>query len=195
MPKKKTTSRRSAAKKPKAKATRPAPKSAGGSEKSPKQQFLHRYAMEHDTTMRVLRAIPPTQGEFRPHMRSNSVNGLIYTMLFEQELARRAVAGGPIMGAGAPPEKPANLAAGIEAFEQGYRAMAEMIRKTPDAKLQRLVQFPVAKGQMGDWSALDFIWYMLLDQIHHRGQMSVYLRLAGGKVPSIYGPSADDTWT
>ena len=29
------------------------------------------------------------------------------------------------------------------------------------------------------------------DQIHHRGQFSIYLRMAGGKVPSIYGPSAD----
>jgi uncharacterized damage-inducible protein DinB len=49
---------------------------------------------------------------------------------------------------------------------------------------------------MGDWRAIDFIWYMvLLDHIHHRGQMSVYVRLAGGKVPSIYGPSGDDPWT
>jgi uncharacterized damage-inducible protein DinB len=36
------------------------------------------------------------------------------------------------------------------------------------------------------------IMMMLSDMIHHRGQMSVYIRLAGGLVPSIYGPSADD---
>jgi uncharacterized damage-inducible protein DinB len=36
---------------------------------------------------------------------------------------------------------------------------------------------------------------MLMDSIHHRGQMSVYLRCAGGKVPSIYGPSADEPWS
>ena len=36
---------------------------------------------------------------------------------------------------------------------------------------------------------------MLFDQIHHRGQMTVYIRLAGGKVPSVYGPSADDPAT
>lgn len=33
-----------------------------------------------------------------------------------------------------------------------------------------------------------------VDSVHHRGQFSVYLRLAGGKVPSIYGPSADEPW-
>ena len=36
---------------------------------------------------------------------------------------------------------------------------------------------------------------MICDRIHHRGQLSVYVRMAGGKVPSIYGPSADDPWS
>lgn len=40
-----------------------------------------------------------------------------------------------------------------------------------------------------------FLVEMMLDMIHHRGQVSVYIRLAGGKVPSIYGPSADDKGT
>jgi uncharacterized damage-inducible protein DinB len=39
---------------------------------------------------------------------------------------------------------------------------------------------------------LDVIWANLFDVIHHRGQLSVYVRMAGGKVPSIYGPSADE---
>jgi uncharacterized damage-inducible protein DinB len=34
-------------------------------------------------------------------------------------------------------------------------------------------------------------WMLMLDAIHHRGQLSTYLRPMGGKVPSIYGPSAD----
>lgn len=36
------------------------------------------------------------------------------------------------------------------------------------------------------------LWGSLLDMIHHRGQLSVYIRPMGGRVPSIYGPSADD---
>ena len=38
------------------------------------------------------------------------------------------------------------------------------------------------------------LWMMLSDTIHHRGQLSVYLRIASGKAPSIYGPSADELW-
>lgn len=44
-----------------------------------------------------------------------------------------------------------------------------------------------------DWETTrgKFAWAFLLDLIHHRGQLSTYLRPMGGKVPSIYGPSAD----
>ncbi|MHB8852143.1 MAG: DinB family protein [Ignavibacteriaceae bacterium] len=53
---------------------------------------------------------------------------------------------------------------------------------------------PVAPKKMGDVRCIDLAWMMLLDMIHHRGQFSIYLRMAGGKVPSIYGPSADEPW-
>ena len=36
------------------------------------------------------------------------------------------------------------------------------------------------------------LWIALFDLVHHRGQLSAYIRPMGGKVPSIYGPSADD---
>jgi uncharacterized damage-inducible protein DinB len=45
---------------------------------------------------------------------------------------------------------------------------------------------------MADVPLIDFLWMILHDQIHHRGQMTVYSRIAGGTVPSIYGPSADE---
>ena len=35
------------------------------------------------------------------------------------------------------------------------------------------------------------LWLALFDAVHHRGQLSTYIRPMGGKVPSIYGPSAD----
>jgi uncharacterized damage-inducible protein DinB len=55
-----------------------------------------------------------------------------------------------------------------------------------------------AKMWAGDHLALEssagkIMWGFLFDQIHHRGQLSTYIRPAGGKVPGIYGPSADDS--
>jgi len=189
----KPTSRKPAkASKSRPKATARAKPSSGP---SAKQQFLDSYAREHATTLKVLRALPQGQSGFRPHERSQSAADLAYTMIVEQELARRALNGGPIFGGGSMPPKPADFTAAIAQFDKGYAAQVEMIRKTTDDSLQNIVQFPIAPGQMGNWRALDFVWYMLMDQIHHRGQFSVYLRMAGGKVPSIYGPSADEPWT
>jgi uncharacterized damage-inducible protein DinB len=54
--------------------------------------------------------------------------------------------------------------------------------------------FFVGPGKTGDIPLADFVNFMTHDQIHHRGQLSVYLRMAGGKVPAIYGPSADEPW-
>ena len=37
----------------------------------------------------------------------------------------------------------------------------------------------------------EFLWFILFDAIHHRGQLSTYIRPMGGQVPAIYGPSGD----
>jgi len=57
------------------------------------------------------------------------------------------------------------------------------------------VKFFSAPKTMGDYQRIGFMWFLLSDQIHHRGQFSIYSRMADGKVPSIYGPSADEPWT
>ena len=48
-------------------------------------------------------------------------------------------------------------------------------------------------GDKLDWESKRGLmaWSFLLDAVHHRGQLSTYIRPMGGKVPSIYGPSAD----
>ena len=55
----------------------------------------------------------------------------------------------------------------------------------------------VMKGEFGEWKDKRgrMAFGFLFDLIHHRGQISVYLRSMGGKVPSIYGPSAGSTPT
>jgi uncharacterized damage-inducible protein DinB len=63
-----------------------------------------------------------------------------------------------------------------------------------DDELLRTVKFPIAPRTMGDVPTIQFLWFILCDAIHHRGQFSIYLRMADGKVPSIYGPSLDEPW-
>jgi uncharacterized damage-inducible protein DinB len=70
----------------------------------------------------------------------------------------------------------------------------EKVNKLSDADFDKTVKFIVAPKQMGDVRRGDLFQLMMHDMIHHRGQFSVYLRMAGAKVPSIYGPSADEPW-
>lgn len=158
-----------------------------------KQQFLDSLAKEHATTLKVLRALPSGQAEFRPHPRSQSARDLAFTFVMEQQLITRALKNQLTMGGGMPP-KPDDFNAIVAQFSYDHKALADLIRRTPDEELYTTVQFPIGPGQMGDWTKLAFLWFMLADQIHHRGQLSVYVRMAGGQVPSIYGPSGDEPW-
>jgi hypothetical protein len=162
---------------------------------SPKQQFLDTFARETATTLKVLRAYPATQSEFRPHMRAKSARELAFTFIIEQSLLTRALTDQLIFsGSGGPPPVPNDFQTIVQQFEKDHAALMDLIRGTPEDSFHTTLQFPTGPGQMGDWSKLAFAWFILSDQIHHRGQYSVYLRMAGGKVPSIYGPSADEPW-
>jgi uncharacterized damage-inducible protein DinB len=68
------------------------------------------------------------------------------------------------------------------------------VENMPDSRLSEKVTFFTGPKQMGMVPISEVLWLMLMDSIHHRGQLSVYVRMAGGKVPSIYGPSADEPW-
>lgn len=158
-----------------------------------KQQFLDAFRREHATTMRVLRALPPGQGSFRPHERSQSARDLAFTFTVEQKLISLALQDRLVLGGGMP-KAPEDYDAIVAQFERDFADLVALIERTPEAKLYTMVKFPTGPGKIGDWTKLAFAWFMLFDQIHHRGQFSVMLRMAGGKVPAIYGPSGDEPW-
>jgi uncharacterized damage-inducible protein DinB len=162
---------------------------------SAKQQFLDVFEREHATTMKVLRAMPADQGEFRPHPRSQSARELAWTFKLEQSLMTMALTDSLKLGGGMP-KAPEDFQGIISQFDKEFAELVELIRQTSDERFNNgTVKFFTGPGQLGDFPVSQFCWFMLHDQIHHRGQCSVYVRMAGGKVPSIYGPSADEPWT
>lgn len=80
------------------------------------------------------------------------------------------------------------------AYEKSHSEMVAKVSKASDGDVNKTVKFFTGPKQMGDVRIMDILWLMLMDSVHHRGQFSVYLRMAGGKVPSIYGPTADEPW-
>jgi uncharacterized damage-inducible protein DinB len=164
--------------------------------KGPREAFLETFEREHATTVRVLRAYPAHKLDLQPHAKSKTARDLAWLFVMEQGLGQKALTTGfdwssPPAG---PPAPPATMEEIVAAFEEGHRQVVELVRAMSDEDLRTTVQFFVGPKQLGDIPRMDFLWFLLHDQIHHRGQFSVYLRMAGGAVPSIYGPTADEPW-
>lgn len=158
-----------------------------------RERLLDMIERETATTLRVLRAFPTEQSELRPHPVAKTARELAWMFTVEQVLATAAIRDTLDLSQGFPPA-PARFAEVTAAFEQSRNELMELMRTSSDAQLAGTTQFFVAPKTLGDVPKLAFIEFLMLDQVHHRGQFSVYLRMAGGKVPSIYGPSADEPW-
>jgi uncharacterized damage-inducible protein DinB len=124
---------------------------------------------------------------------------LAFVFVLERALGTKVwndgfASGGPPSGA-TPPSPPEDWNELLGALEKSHADFRALVESADEATWSGNVHFFKAPKTMGEISRSDWAWFLLHDQIHHRGQFSVYLRMAGGKVPSIYGPTADEPWT
>ncbi|HEX4575621.1 MAG TPA: DinB family protein [Gemmatimonadales bacterium] len=157
-----------------------------------KQQFLSTMEREFPITMRVLQAFPVAKSDLKPTAKCRSAKELAWTFVIEEKASEQALDGA--INLHKMPAAPGSLPEVIATYEQAHKAFTERVKQTPEAELNTTVKFFVGPQRMGDVRKMDVLWFMLMDAVHHRGQMSVYLRMADAKVPSIYGPSADEPW-
>ncbi len=161
---------------------------------SEKEQFLTTWEREAGTTLKVLKAYPGTKVDLKPHEKARSAKELAWTFVFEGVGGVQGVEGELKFPPKNMPAMPPNWDGMIAECERAFRGLADRVKTVSDAQLNTTVKFFTGPKQMGDVRRLDFLWFLLMDMVHHRGQFSVYLRMAGGKVPSIYGPSGDEPW-
>lgn len=155
-----------------------------------KQYLVELLEKEFATTLKLMRAYPDGQFELKPHERSSSAKTLMSTFVFEMYLLASYIFGETIAPDAYATYDPENVGKVIEDFENETKKVLEKVKGYSAEDMTTTIEFGGRSFRAGE-----FIMMMLHDQIHHRGQLSVYIRLAGGKVPSIYGPSADDTST
>jgi uncharacterized damage-inducible protein DinB len=161
---------------------------------SEKERFLEVFRKEHATTLKIMKAFPPHEGAFQPHPKSGSAVRLMWTFVMEQQVMAAALDGTLRMPPSfePPPETVAEI---IPIFEEGARKVEKALAAAPESRLSETVQFFTGPKAIGDVPVREVLWLFLMDSIHHRGQLSVYVRMKDGKVPSIYGPSLDEPWT
>ena len=161
---------------------------------SEKQEFLNVWEREFPTTLKVLKAFPGAKADFKPHERSRSAKELAWTFVIELRGIDNGLKGNldPSIFRVPPP---ATYEEAVATYEQEHRDLTARLQRTPDADFEKTLKVFAGPGKLADVRKIDFFWFILMDSVHHRGQFSVYLRMAGGKVPSIYGPSADEKWS
>ena len=157
-----------------------------------KDMFLNTWEREFQTTIKVLRAFPADKPDFKPHEVSRSAKELAWTFVGEERLLNEISEGEIKMQPG--PPAPGSFEEVLTIYNKSHKEIFEKIAAMSENDYNSTVKFFSGPGKMSDFRRADVCWMMLYDMIHHRGQFSVYLRMAGGKVPSIYGPSHDEPW-
>ncbi len=155
-----------------------------------KQDLLNLLKKEFATTLKVVYSFPEGKLDFSPHERSSNARKLMSTFVFEMYLIDSYVIGTEIDRSVFKAYSPDSVKQVISDFEAQSANILFKLENLSDDGMNKQIEFAGVK-----MTSEQFIMMMLFDQIHHRGQLSVYVRMAGGKVPSIYGPSADDPGT
>lgn len=156
-----------------------------------KESFLQMWDMETAATQRVLSAIPEKNIDWRPEPKSRSAVELTAFVAAHAAILAGLLEKGEIRAAPMPAQKSIKEAAGMwtAMLPQAEKLLKSIDEKTWNEKMATLYG---PKGEVWQTAPIGgMVWFTLFDLIHHRGQLSTYIRPMGGKVPSIYGPSAD----
>jgi len=148
---------------------------------------------EGKTTQRVLERIPDDKLSWRPHVKSMSLGQLaLHVATAQGNIAEMANVDnfqiGPITQSEAKSKKEI-----LDAFTERTAKAKEILGKMDDSRM--MATWKLSKGEKVIMAAprIGIIRGLILNHLyHHRGQLSVYLRLLEVPVPSIYGPSADE---
>jgi len=139
--------------------------------------------------VKVMKAVPPDQAGYKPHSRSTSSGDLLWLLATELDDACTLIDRGEVSYV----ERPGpGVAASIAAYEKHAAALETRLAALDDVKWDSKARLTMNGKVVWEATLGDMLFGFLLDAIHHRGQLSSYLRPMGAKVPSIYGPSADD---
>jgi uncharacterized damage-inducible protein DinB len=167
-----------------------------GTQLSNRDFFIRRWRLEHPAFVDVCKALPADRLDYRPHSASRSAGELVALLVsLERSCVELCESGRGSFNSRLrfhPTPNSSALDQMIAAYEEQHHKLAEKLDSLDDdtwnrsAWLTRGDQEIILRDSIGG-----LMWTALFDGVHHRGQLSTYIRPMGGKVPSIYGPSAD----
>ncbi|HUX10155.1 MAG TPA: DinB family protein [Terriglobia bacterium] len=147
------------------------------------------FEREMQTTLRVIEAVPVSHLDYQPDPKSKNALGLVRHITLEDEWLLNSIADGQFAH---PPDQSdacgiMNPADAVARYKEKVPAALARVRAMSGEQLAGAIDL-LGMIQM---PGINFLAMALKHSVHHRGQLSTYLRPMGGAVPGIYGPSAD----
>ena len=149
-----------------------------------KALFTKFWTDESKTTRNVIARIPEGS-DYRPDPKSRTAHEIAWQSVCEEQMLLDALESGTMTWEPAP--MPATMKEVLETYEKQSASMEARFGSLPAQRWDGTLEF---FGQQRP--AAPLAWSFLFDIVHHRGQITTYLRPMGSKVPQIYGPSADE---
>jgi len=160
--------------------------------------LLPEFDEEMAATRRLLERVPDGKASWKPHPKSMTL-GRLATLVAElpgwvvNTISREEL---DIMPPGAPPPKLEAFGSTqqiLELFDKNVAAARAAVAKASDAEFKKPWTFKVAGRSVTTSPKFTVYRRTVLNHlVHHRGQLTVYLRLTGAAIPAIYGPTADE---
>jgi uncharacterized damage-inducible protein DinB len=154
------------------------------------EMFLAAWDREAANTVKVLQSLPPTQYDFRPDAGGRSLGELAWHLAEGDAYMSYGIERGEFKMDAKPPniERPRTVEALAPGYERVHREAAARIRNLTPQDLDRTIPFFV-----GSMTIRDILSNAILAHgIHHRGQLTLMCRLAGGQPPGLYGPNREE---
>ena len=149
-----------------------------------KSLFADFWTKEAKTTRKVLSRIPEGS-DYRPDPKSRTAQEIAWQIVCEEKMLIEALENGRAEWNPAP--LPPTMKEVLDEYEKQSAGMVERWSELPVERWDGKLEFFGSERP-----ASPMAWGFLFDIIHHRGQITTYLRPMGSKVPQIYGPSGDE---
>lgn len=159
------------------------------------EKLLPEFDLEMKTTRRLIERVPSDKGEWKPHPKSFSLGHLAQLVATMPGWLTRMIRDPEIDLGKGPGYSYDSTETLVAKFDQNVTEAREAITSAKDStfdepwslKMNGQVLFTQPRGEA--------VRQTINHLIHHRGQLSVYLRLVDVPIPSIYGPTADEKWS
>jgi uncharacterized damage-inducible protein DinB len=158
---------------------------------NPVETFFGVWEREAQKTVEMLKMLPAGQYDFRPDAAGRSLGELAWHLAELDAYVSFGIANGTFSADAKPPniKRPMTIEALGPGYERIHKEARERLASPTVADLDKTMEF---FGSTQTVSGL--LWdVMLLHLIHHRGQLSLLVRLAGGVVPSLFGPTREQS--